>query len=556
VKTPLNAVVNCLEIALEKPLDQETKDILTDSHNASKSLIYVIDDLLHLTDTIYQAPLATTFDTFKLRESVLSTLHSLHIYATRKSLSFIIEWDDVMPTVFRGNLQRLQLAITQIVANAIQYTEEGGIKIHVGARPITDKDYIVHIAVQDTGTGLAEDDLDKLFQEFEQVADEDFQVTGTSEHVTTAPSSGVPKKSELGLGLALVARYIKQCGGQIRVISNMGKGSTFALDVPLTLGEEADVITPGTFAERDSNMRHGKSLSSAASTTSQPSTALVLRHAAQSPDHAPAAQSHVQDFDVVSPNDVSRATLITPKMKSLVVLVVDDNPVNVRILKRRLERMGHEVKTSLGGQECFEVFQNHFEAVECILMDINVRTRSLWTPLTDSSPQMPLVDGIQATKMIRQFETSLPTSNSTIDASTFVERSTTQLPFSPISPPPTNSRTAHDLDSDDYFALPLSPPKADTVPRYESIAPPSAPSSKADPTDRARIQGRLPIFAVSASLERHTQESLSAAGLDGWLSKPIDFKRLGVILEGVVSREARWQAKSATGDFKRGGWFE
>jgi hypothetical protein len=70
VKTPLNAVVNCLEIALEKPLDQETKDILTDSHNASKSLIYVIDDLLHLTDTIYQAPLATTFDTFKLRESV------------------------------------------------------------------------------------------------------------------------------------------------------------------------------------------------------------------------------------------------------------------------------------------------------------------------------------------------------------------------------------------------------------------------------------------------------------------------------------------------------
>jgi CheY-like chemotaxis protein/two-component sensor histidine kinase len=377
-------VVNCLEIALEKPLDQETKDILTESHNASKSLIYVIDDLLHLTDTIYQAPLATTLDTFRLRESVLSTLHPLHRYATKKALSFNIDWDDDIPDVLRGNLQRFQLAITQIVANAIQYTEQGTIKIHIGARPITDQDYMIHIAVQDTGTGIAEDDLDKLFQEFEQVADEDFQVTGTSEHVTTAPSSGAPKKSELGLGLALVARYIKQCGGQIRVMSNLGKGSTFALDVPLALGEEADVITPGAFAERDSSMRHKKSLSSASSTAHQLHTELVIRNAEQSSGRAPSAQSQIQDFDVVSPNDVSGATLITPEMKSLVVLVVDDNPVNVRILKRRLEKMGHEVKTSQGGQECFEVFQNHYEAVECILMDLNVRMHLPPTPHPDS----------------------------------------------------------------------------------------------------------------------------------------------------------------------------
>jgi hypothetical protein len=168
---------------------------------------------------------------------------------------------------------------------------------------------------------------------------------------------------------------------------------------------------------------------------------------------------------------------------------------------------------------------------------------------------MPIVDGIQATMMIRKFETSLPTSNSTIDALSISEKSATQLPSSPMSPPPTNSRTAHALDSD-YFALPLHPPNPNVPPLYESIAPPSAPSSKADPTDRARIQGRLPIFAVSASLDRHTQESLSAVGFDGWLSKPLDFKRLGGILEGIISREARRQAKSAAGDYKRGGWFE
>jgi CheY-like chemotaxis protein/two-component sensor histidine kinase len=555
VKTPLNAVVNCLEMALEKPLDQETKDVLTESHNASKSLIYVIDDLLHLTDTIYQAPLASTLDTFKLLESVLTTLDPLRKHATQRSLTFSIDWDENLPHVLRGNLQRLKLAITQIVANAIQYTEEGGIKIHVGARPITEEDYIIHIAVQDTGTGISEDDLDRLFQEFEQVADEDFQIIGTSEEIVTTPPSSAPKKSEIGLGLALVARYIKQCGGQIRVKSIMGKGSTFALDVPLMLGQESDAISPGAFAETDVSIDHGQLISSKPYTASQTPTELVVRDVRQSSDGIISVRSKYQDFDVVSPSGISEITLTTPAMKTLVVLVVDDNPVNVKILKRRLEKMGHEVMTSLDGQEGFELFQNNYEAVECVLMDINVRVRSPLTSPTNPSSQMPIVDGIQATKMIRKFEASLPTSNSTIDASFISEKSPTQLSSSPISPPPTNSREAHYLDFD-YFALPLHPPNSDVAPHYESMAPPATPLSKVDPTDRARIQGHLPIFAVSASLDRHTQESLSAAGFDGWLSKPLDFKRLGVILEGIITREARAQAKSAAGDFKRGGWFE
>jgi two-component sensor histidine kinase len=376
VKTPLNAVVNCLEMALEKPLDQETKDVLTESHNASKSLIYVIDDLLHLTDTIYQAPLASTLDTFKLLESVLTTLDPLRKHATQRSLSFSVDWDENLPHVLCGNLQRLKLAVTQIVANAIQYTEEGEIKIHIGARPITEEDYIIHIAVRDTGIGISEDDLDKLFQEFEQVADEDFQITGTSEEIATAPPSGARTRSEIGLGLALVARYIKQCGGQIRVKSTMGKGSTFALDVPLTLGQESDAISPGTFAETDVSTDHGKLISSTPCTVSQTSTELVVKDARQSSECAASVQSPFQNFDVVSPSGMSEIALTTPEMKSLVVLVVDDNPVNVKILKRRLEKMGHEVMTSLDGQEGFELFQNNYEAVECVLMDINVRMRS------------------------------------------------------------------------------------------------------------------------------------------------------------------------------------
>jgi hypothetical protein len=169
---------------------------------------------------------------------------------------------------------------------------------------------------------------------------------------------------------------------------------------------------------------------------------------------------------------------------------------------------------------------------------------------------MPVVNGVQATEIIREFELSLPTPKNISSAPPITEESATQLSPSPMSPPPTNLPASRGLSSEDYFTLPLSPPNSDVASQYNSLAPLSASSSKKEPADRAQITGRVPIFAVSASLNQHTQESLSAAGFDGWLSKPIDFKRLGVVLEGVGSREARIQAKSAPGDFKRGGWFD
>jgi CheY-like chemotaxis protein len=376
VKTPLNAVVNCLEIALEKPLDQETKAVLTESHNASKSLVYVIDDLLHLTDTGQHAPIPMIFITFELLQSILTTVEPLQRHASQKSLSFSVGWDVDLPHMLCGDLQRFQYAITHIVTNAIQYTEEGGIKIHISARSITEEDCIIQIAVQDTGIGISDEDLDKLFQEFEQVADDEIQVTESSEYSTAAPLSGAPKKTELGLGLALVARYMKQCGGQIRVKSNLGRGSTFALDVPLLLAKDTTLEEdsgPSATAENDFSMCHGKLMTSATSTVSEHRTEVAIGNPRQIPDRVIPARLQKTSSDVVPPNDAPEATLITRVTRTLVVLVVDDNSVNVTILKRRLERMGHEVMTSPDGRECIEIFHKHHDAVECILMDINVR---------------------------------------------------------------------------------------------------------------------------------------------------------------------------------------
>lgn len=170
-----------------------------------------------------------------------------------------------------------------------------------------------------------------------------------------------------------------------------------------------------------------------------------------------------------------------------------------------------------------------------------------YTPsYANAESQMPLVDGIKSTQMIRQLQvTSLPTRASHHSSASIDEAG--HLIFSPMSPPQTDPSAGHSLTSGDYFTLPLSPPTSD---------PPSTSPSSAGGTHHHRNVNRIPIFAVSASLNQHKQESLAAVGFDGWLSKPIDFKRLGMVLEGVISQEARAQAKSATGDFVGGGWFD
>jgi PleD family two-component response regulator len=99
------------------------------------------------------------------------------------------------------------------------------------------------------------------------------------------------------------------------------------------------------------------------------------QHVERPPISAAFDQSSVPLSNPVSPRDIIESTQVAPRLEKLSVLVADDNSVNLSIFKRRLEKLGHEVKTSLDGQECFDAFQEHRDAIHFILMDINVRTR-------------------------------------------------------------------------------------------------------------------------------------------------------------------------------------
>ena len=233
VRTPLNAIINYLEIALEGTIDQETRDNLAKSHSASKSLIYVINDLLDLTKTEEGHNLVKD-ETFDLPATIREAADSFSGDAKRKQLNYEVTVN-VLPQFVVGDQRRVRQAISNVTANAIQHTSRGAVKIEAWIADRAEDRAEVAIAVQDTGVGMSSTKLDALFRELEQVQSESDE--GLQEKLapgTKAIESGDEERT-LGLGLALVARIVRNMNGQLRLKSEEGKGSRFVMQFSFSL---------------------------------------------------------------------------------------------------------------------------------------------------------------------------------------------------------------------------------------------------------------------------------------------------------------------------------
>ncbi|KAF4618388.1 hypothetical protein G7Y89_g14916 [Cudoniella acicularis] len=472
VRTPLNAIVNYLEMALENKLEDSTRDLLEKAHKESRSLIYVIDDLLNLTKA-EDGPINRLGDTFDLGATVSDVITAFRKEAMRKGLDLTVSTHLGIPEMVRGDPSRLRQVLSNVTSNAFQHSNQGGIKVDM--RPIRTHDTtsIVSISVQDAGVGMSESQLDDLFQEFEQVVDEDSRTLSTDN-----TPSGNDNSRSLGVGLAVVARYIRNTHGQIRVNSEPGKGTIFVLEIPF------EHASPASIRRLSSFPADHLSLPRTLSDTSSPSISLphhkgkallekgqgkTLGHSSGSP---PENEHHANRNPGFPSSGFPSAGLSSHSLESggskfpfpdmdsdpastprgLSVLIAEDNPINVRLLTRRLLKLGHEVEIAYDGQECHDHFTSKPHKIDVILMDI----------------QMPLVDGAEATKMIRKFEKDLQ--------------------------------------------------------------------------DLLLARPRVPIIAVSASLTEDNRFEYVQNGFDGWILKPIDFGRLDFLLQGIRDRQLRCEA--------------
>lgn len=247
VRTPLNAIINYLEIALEGSIDQETRENLAKSHSASKSLIYVINDLLDLTKTEEGGELIKG-EVFDLHTTLLEATDPFRSDAKRKNIVYLVIEHPGLPQNVVGDQRKVRQAITNITANAIQHTSTGGVKVEMYVSGRIQGHVDVEVAVEDSGTGINAKRLDSLFRDLEQVQSEPVDLFGAED--ANDEAQRIEEKDEgdkraLGLGLAVVARIIRNMNGQLRLKSEEGKGSRFVVQFPFELPDGAEDVAPG-----------------------------------------------------------------------------------------------------------------------------------------------------------------------------------------------------------------------------------------------------------------------------------------------------------------------
>ncbi|RYO74304.1 hypothetical protein DL766_002198 [Monosporascus sp. MC13-8B] len=231
VRMPLNAIINCLEIAMEGALDQETRENLARSHSASKSLIYVINDLLDLTKTEEGQELVKD-EILDLPACLREATDPFKVDARRKGIMYEVTKYSGLPRYVRGDFRRVRQAESNLTANALQHTAHGSVKVESYISEVQQSRIRVEIVVQDTGCGMSSDKLDDLFHDLEQVSID----VGES---TSVDEVKKPRASRtLGLGLAIVARVVRNMDGQLRLKSEEGKGSRFVIQLPFDLPTE------------------------------------------------------------------------------------------------------------------------------------------------------------------------------------------------------------------------------------------------------------------------------------------------------------------------------
>ncbi|MEW6153450.1 MAG: response regulator [Actinomycetota bacterium] len=216
IRTPLNAVIGLTGLMLETPLDDEQRDYVETIRSSGELLLTVINDVLDFSK-IEAGQVELEETTFDLRECIEGALDLVATVASDKGLDLAYLIDEGTPTHLVGDPTRARQIVLNLVANAVKFTPSGEVVVKAWAQPGRHEGRVdLRIDVSDTGIGIPAERLDRLFRSFTQV--------DTS---TTREYGGT------GLGLAISLRLARAMGGDMSVESRVGEGSTFHVSLDL-----------------------------------------------------------------------------------------------------------------------------------------------------------------------------------------------------------------------------------------------------------------------------------------------------------------------------------
>jgi two-component system, sensor histidine kinase and response regulator len=232
IRTPLNGVVGMTDLALETDLTSEQREYLETVKVSADSLLTVINDILDFSK-IEAGKIDLELEDFDLRDSLETTLKTLALRADEKGLELLCEIASSVPDFVRGDCARLRQVVVNLVGNAIKFTDHGEVSLHVQIQSAEGMDRIVLFTVCDSGIGISPEKQHLIFQPF-----------------TQADSSTTRKYGGTGLGLSISRRLVGLMGGTMWVESEVGQGTQFHFTARLKMSEKPEEVeTIASFEE-------------------------------------------------------------------------------------------------------------------------------------------------------------------------------------------------------------------------------------------------------------------------------------------------------------------
>ncbi|KAH7445662.1 hypothetical protein KP509_01G019100 [Ceratopteris richardii] len=444
IRTPIHGIIGMTSLALDTDLKNEQREHLETVSQSASCLLHIVNALLDLAK-IEAGRLELEHVPFSLSNIIESTMKMLQARAKQKNLEFTWDVSSDLPAYFIGDAGRLQQCILNLVGNAIKFTHEGSVSL--SARLYNDGDYqdpdntketsscninskrsgteaidslssqrlwipgasqdtledakpgckvCILFSVSDTGIGISEDNQRKIFKAFSQ-----------------ADSSTTRLYGGTGLGLSIVERLVGMMGGRVWLESELGKGSTFYFVACFEAGHE-NKVTCGKEKVREISHKNLEnkcmevSCNHSTMIQFQPSTAglnceSVIKPAISGPklESIESGNSGFQLQRSIARNQEKESnlpaseTLKSSFQSSLLqgkrVLLAEDNLVNQKVARQQLQKFGIKVEVVNDGQQCLDALRRGWDQYDLVLMDL----------------QMPILDGLQATRLIRHTEVEL-----------------------------------------------------------------------------------------------------------------------------------------------------
>lgn len=214
IRTPINAIIGMNEMILRETKDDNIKDYAGNVYAASQNLLGIINDILDFSK-IESGKMEIESSEYNLRDLLATVSSMIEIKAKQKGLKFRVEVLDELPSVLYGDSKRISEIMINILTNAVKYTHRGFIVFNISGKVKEDGDFYLEFFVRDTGIGIKEEDLEKLFGTFERL-----------EYKRNRNIEGS------GLGLAITEKLLQMMDGTIVVDSLYGSGSRFSVSIP------------------------------------------------------------------------------------------------------------------------------------------------------------------------------------------------------------------------------------------------------------------------------------------------------------------------------------